>query len=110
MAYGMMSSRAMERNNEPENVIAILIIEPSLKHFIPEMNLPKSMTYEKNTSINTILMMVSISMLQIFIKIIKKMNNLNVINNLVKILIEKIRKIVKSKTCHFQRFYDIINE
>jgi len=32
------------------------------------------------------------------------MNNLNVINNLVKILIEKIRKIVKSKTCHFKDF------
>lgn len=64
-----MSSRAIDRNNEPENVIAILIIEPSLKHFIPEINLPKSMTSEKNTNIKTILIIVSTSMLQILLKL-----------------------------------------
>lgn len=54
IAYGIMSSKAIERNRAPENVIAVLIIEPYLKHFIPEMNLPKRTTYPKKTNISTI--------------------------------------------------------
>jgi hypothetical protein len=44
MASGMISRSAIERNRVPEKVIAMDIMDPSLKHFIPEMNLPKSMT------------------------------------------------------------------
>lgn len=44
----------MDRKSAPENVIAVLIIEPYLKHFMPEMNLPKSTTSPKNTNISTI--------------------------------------------------------
>lgn len=54
-----MSRRAIERNRVPENVIAVLIIEPYLKHFMPEMNLPKRTTSEKKIIINDTLMMVS---------------------------------------------------
>ena len=49
-----MSNNAIERNSAPENVIAVLIIEPYLKHFMPDMNLPKSTTYPKKTNISTI--------------------------------------------------------
>jgi hypothetical protein len=44
----------MDKNNAPENVIAIFIIDPSLKHFIPEINLPKTITYAKKMTIRNI--------------------------------------------------------
>lgn len=50
----MMSRRAIERKRAPEKVIAMLIMDPYLKHFMPEMNLPKSKTSPKKTNISTI--------------------------------------------------------
>jgi len=44
IASGIISRRAIDRNRDPENVMAMLMIDPSLKHFMPEINLPKSMT------------------------------------------------------------------
>lgn len=44
IASGMMSSKAMERKSVPEKVIATLITEPYLKHFMPEINLPNTIT------------------------------------------------------------------
>lgn len=44
MAYGIISKSAMDKNRVPENVIAILIIDPYLKHFMPEINLPNTST------------------------------------------------------------------
>jgi hypothetical protein len=56
-----MSSRAMDRKRVPENVMAMLITDPYLKHFIPDMNLPKSTTSVKNTNMRMILMTIVIS-------------------------------------------------
>lgn len=50
----MISKSAMDRKRVPEKVIAILIIDPYLKHFIPEINLPKSTTSVKNTNMSII--------------------------------------------------------
>jgi hypothetical protein len=61
IASGIISKRAIDRNKVPENVMAILIIEPYLKHFIPEMNFPNSMTSLKKTSIRTIFIIVAAS-------------------------------------------------
>jgi hypothetical protein len=54
IASGIISSKAIDKNNAPEKVIAILIIDPYLKHCIPDINLPKSITYPKNTNIRII--------------------------------------------------------
>lgn len=62
IASGMMSSKAIDRNNVPENVMAMLIIEPYLKHFIPDMNLPKIITSPKKMNISTIFIIVAASM------------------------------------------------
>lgn len=61
IAYGIISKSAIERNKVPENVIAMLMMEPYLKHFIPEINLPKSMTSLKKTNIRTIFIIVAAS-------------------------------------------------
>lgn len=53
----MMSKSAMERNRAPENVMAMLIMEPYLKHRMPEMNFPKTRTYPKKMNIRIILIM-----------------------------------------------------
>ncbi len=47
-----MSNKAIDKNNVPENVIAMFIILPYVKHFKLEINLPNITTYEKNTNIN----------------------------------------------------------
>jgi hypothetical protein len=44
IASGIMSRRAIERKSVPENVMAMLMIAPYLKHFMPEMNFPNSIT------------------------------------------------------------------
>ena len=61
IAYGMISSNAIDKNNVPENVIATAITPPSRKQFKPEINFPKMTTSEKNTNMRTILTMVTIS-------------------------------------------------
>ena len=57
-----MSSKAMDKNKDPENVMAMLMMEPYLKHFMPEMSLPNSMTSVKNRIMRMILMVVYRSM------------------------------------------------
>lgn len=56
MASGIISSNAIDKNKDPEKVMAILIIDPYLKHFIPDINLPNTITSAKNTNIRTIFM------------------------------------------------------
>lgn len=66
----MISSRAIDRNNAPEKVMAILMIDPSLKHFMPEINLPKTSTSAKKTNIKIIFMISVISIFFIIIMLI----------------------------------------
>lgn len=54
MASGMISKSAIDRKRVPEKVIAILIMDPYLKHLIPEINLPKRTTSLKNTNMSII--------------------------------------------------------
>ena len=66
----MISSKAIERNNVPENVIARLITSLSPKHFNPEMNFPKITTSAKNATIKPIFIIVVVSILS-YLYIIK---------------------------------------
>lgn len=59
IAYGIMSRSAIDKNSVPENVIAMLMTEPSLKHFMPEINLPNTRTSPKKMNINTIFIIVA---------------------------------------------------
>lgn len=70
----MISSSAIDRKSVPENVMAMLIIEPYLKHFMPEINLPKSITSLKKTNMRMIFIMVATFMIfkLLFILVYKK--------------------------------------
>ena len=67
----MMSRKAMEMNNAPENVIAMFIISLSSKHFKAETNLPKITTSKKNAIISPIFIIVIVSIFFLFLDIIK---------------------------------------
>ena len=53
IAYGIISNKAIDRNNVPENVKAIDIIFPSLKHDKLDINFPNMTTSAKKTIIRT---------------------------------------------------------
>lgn len=59
----------MDKNSVPENVMAMFIMLPYVKHFKLEMNLPNITTYEKNTNIKISLISITI---YIFIEVIIK--------------------------------------
>jgi hypothetical protein len=64
MAYGIISSKAIERKRVPEKVMAIDMMLPSLKHLRREINFPKMTTSIKNIDIRINLIMRVVSILK----------------------------------------------